>query len=89
MDETLFIKPSGALRPTIGGGYVFIPAPLPPASLNWAALMNDVGEALQALEELKGAARRLLNATLLIQPHAKAGSHLNPTAFTISSPSGS
>ena len=68
MDKSLFIKPSGALRPAIGGGYVFIPAPLPPASLNWAALMNDVGEALQALGELKGAVRRLPSATLLIQP---------------------
>jgi Fic family protein len=72
MDADAFTKPSGELKPLVGGGLTFIPAPLPPARLDMARLAVPVSEALQALGELKGAARRLANPWLLIQPIQRA-----------------
>ncbi len=72
MDGSAFTNPSGELKPLVGGGHAFIPAPLPPTDLDMARLAIPVSEALQALGELKGAARRLANPWLLIQPMQRA-----------------
>jgi len=72
MDANAFTNPSGELRPLVGGGLAFIPAPLPPEHLDMAQLAIPVSEALQAMGELKGAARRLANPWLLIQPMQRA-----------------
>ncbi len=68
MDEALFRKPAGQLVPLIDGSKAFLPDPLPPSRLDLARLMEPLGEALTALGELRGAARRLPNPWLLIQP---------------------
>ena len=72
MDADAFTRPSGELKPLIGGGLAFVPTPLPPAGLELARLAIPVSAALQALGELKGVARRLSNPWLLIQPMQRA-----------------
>ena len=67
MDESLFRKPSGRLHPLVGGGVAFVPAPLPPR-LTPQHFLSELSMALTAIGELKGAARRLANPLLLIQP---------------------
>ncbi len=68
MDKKAFTHPSGDIQPLIGGGFAFIPNKLPPEKLDMNALISPVGAALKALGELQGAARRLSNPWLLIQP---------------------
>ena len=68
MDRTAFTHPSGEVRPLIGGGHGFIPDPLPPRQLDMGRLAAPLARAMGALGEMKGAARRLSNPWLLIQP---------------------
>ncbi len=68
MDGSLFRNPAGKVIPLIGGGLAFIPDPLPPRQMDMGQLVNPLGSAMRALGELKGAARRLSNPWLLIQP---------------------
>jgi len=57
----------GQLVPTIAQQLAFVPNPLPPQiDLNEIAL--PMGEAMQAIGELKGACRRLSNPYILISP---------------------
>jgi Fic family protein len=58
---------SGRLVPTIQGQQAFVPAPLPP-KYDLAKVAMPLGEALQALGELKGACRRLPNPYMLVRP---------------------
>lgn len=58
---------AGLLVQTIEGQLAFVPRPLSPA-LDLAAIAESVGEALQALGELKGASRRLQNPDILVRP---------------------
>ncbi len=67
MDPRLFTRPSGELTPLIGGGVSFVPARLPPR-IDTSQVVDRLAKALMAIGELKGAARRLSNPWLLIQP---------------------
>lgn len=58
---------SGHLVTTIQGQQAFVPAPLPP-HYDLAKIAISLGEALQALGELKGACRRLQNPYMLVRP---------------------
>ncbi len=68
MDREAFTRPSGQLVETDGGAWAFIPDPLPLTQLDMSRLAEPVADALHALGELEGAARRLTNLFLLIQP---------------------
>lgn len=57
----------GRLITTIEGQPAFVPDPLPPA-LDMNELAVPLGEAMQALGELRGACRRLPNPEILIRP---------------------
>lgn len=57
----------GVLVPTIERQLAFVPNPLPPA-YDLAQIVTPIGEALQALGELKGACRRLQNPYMLVRP---------------------
>lgn len=67
MDATSFTNPSGELVKTMEDAWAFIPAPLPPA-VNMAEIALNLAQAMNAIGELKGAAKRLTNPYLLVQP---------------------
>lgn len=52
---------------TIGGGWAFVPPPLPPDNIDLGELAFSLARASAAVGELKGAARRLQNPTILIK----------------------
>jgi len=58
---------TGRLVPTIQQQIAFVPAPLPPG-LDRGAIAVAMGDAMLGLGELKGACRRLQNASILIRP---------------------
>lgn len=68
MDLSLFTPDApGRFVPTINGVSAFVPAPLaPPIDMN--AVGIAMGEAMQAIGELKGACRRLRNPSILVGP---------------------
>ena len=60
-------SPSGRLVPTLYGERAFVPNPLPP-EINLGNLAIELGDAMAAIGELRGACRRLANAYVLIRP---------------------
>ncbi len=62
-----FRNPSGRLVPTMYGVEAFVPNPLSP-TIDLAAIALPLGDAMQAMGELRGACRRLPNSDLLIRP---------------------
>jgi Fic family protein len=68
MDTSAFGQSSpGTLVPTLEGVLAFAPAPLPP-KINFNEIGLKYAEAMQAIGELKGACRRLVNPWILIRP---------------------
>lgn len=68
MDPTQFTKKStGSLVSTPHKVQAFVPEPLPP-KLDMAELAMPLAEAMQAVGELRGASRRLLNPYILVRP---------------------
>lgn len=61
-------RATGELVPTVGGRRAFVPAPLPPATFDLAALLPALTRATQAVGELKGIGRTVPNPLLLIRP---------------------
>lgn len=57
----------GAFVPTIEKQWAFVPGPLPP-KIDLAEIAIEMGEAMQAIGELKGACRRLSNPYILVRP---------------------
>jgi Fic family protein len=57
----------GHLVPTIERQMAFVPAPLPP-KIDMNDIAISMGDAMQAIGELKGACRRLQNPHILIRP---------------------
>lgn len=57
----------GALVPTIANQIAYVPDPLPPR-IDMNEIAIPMGEAMQAIGELKGACRRLSNPYILISP---------------------
>jgi Fic family protein len=62
-----FISPSGQIVQTLEGHKAFVPFKLPP-QIDLLSLINPLGEAVQLLGELRGAARRTENPYVLIEP---------------------
>ncbi len=62
-----FTNPSGEIIQTIEGHRAFVPHFLPP-NVNLLELIEPLGETIQLLGELKGAARRTENPFILIEP---------------------
>ena len=62
-----FTNPAGQIIQTIEGHKAFLPNVLPP-SIDIVALLTPIGESIQLLGELKGAARRTENPYILIEP---------------------
>jgi Fic family protein len=62
-----FISPSGQIVQTLEGHKAFVPFKLPP-QIDLLSLINPLGEAVQLLSELRGAARRTENPYVLIEP---------------------
>lgn len=60
-------KAPGKLVPTLEGAKAFSPDPLPP-QIDFNAIGLKYAEATQAIGELKGACRRLVNPWILIRP---------------------
>lgn len=81
-------KTSGHLVPTIGGRKAFVPDPLPRAGLDLNPLAGLIGEASQAIGELKGIGRAIANPMLLIRPlqrrEAVSSSSMEGTYTTLS-----
>ena len=67
MKLTDFSNPSGEIIQTIEGHKAFVPRKLPPG-LDLLQLVEPLGETIQLLGELKGAARRTENPYTLIEP---------------------
>lgn len=68
MRASEFIAPgTGDLVATIEGQLAFVPAPLPPR-IALESIAIAMGEAMQAIGELKGACRRLASPYILIRP---------------------
>lgn len=61
-------SPSGMLVPTVAGQTAFIPNPLPPRQIDYAALALPLAQAMQAIGELNAAGRHLANPALVIRP---------------------
>lgn len=59
--------PAGTLVPTLFGARAFVPNPLPPP-YDPGKIAFELGEAMAAIGELRGACRRLQNAYILIRP---------------------
>ena len=59
---------AGRLVPTIGARKAFVPAALPPATLNVEAFLPALTRATQAVGELKGIGRTIPNPLLLVRP---------------------
>ena len=62
-----FSNPAGTIIKTLEGHNAFLPNNLPP-SIDVVALLTPIGESIQLLGELKGAARRTENPYILIEP---------------------
>lgn len=79
---------TGRLVPTIGGRKAFVPAPLPPESLDLNPLLPVLSRATQAVGELKGIGRTIPNPLLLIRPlqrrEAVSSSGMEGTYTTLS-----
>jgi len=60
-------SPSGALKPTIGNQWAFLPNPLPP-KIDFAALMEPLQDAAIAIGNLNGSGRQIDNPSLVIRP---------------------
>jgi Fic family protein len=67
MNLSEFTNPSGEIIQTIEGYKAFLPHNLPP-EINLLELIEPLGETIQLLGELKGAARRTENPFILIEP---------------------
>jgi Fic family protein len=68
MRYTDFVNsPSGRLVPTIEGAQAFVPDPLPP-TIDMAKIALPLGNAKDAIGELRGASRNLLNPYLFVAP---------------------
>jgi Fic family protein len=67
MKLELFRNPPGQIIQSLEGYKAYLPAPLPP-TLNLAEVIEPLAKAVQALGELKGAARRTENPYILIEP---------------------
>lgn len=67
MNLSDFSAPSGEIIQTIEGHKAFLPRSLPP-EINLLELIEPLGETIQLLGELKGAARRTENPFILIEP---------------------
>jgi Fic family protein len=67
MNLSDFSAPSGEIIQTIEGHKAFVPRNLPP-EINLLELIEPLGETIQLLGELKGAARRTENPFILIEP---------------------
>jgi Fic family protein len=65
--EDFAASPAGRLVPTLFGAQAFVPNPLPP-SFELAPVLAKIARATGEIGELRGAARRLSNPMLLIQP---------------------
>jgi Fic family protein len=59
---------TGSLVPTERGQWAFVPAPLPPASLDHARISRALSAAAGAIGELNGIGRTIPNPYLLIRP---------------------
>ncbi len=69
MDRNGFhAKATGTLVPTIGGRKAFVPARLPPVSIDIERILPALSRATQAVGELKGIGRFVSNPLLLIRP---------------------
>lgn len=69
MDPDAFRNsPSGSLVPTVAGKTAFVPNPLPPHHIDYAALALPLAQAMQAIGELNAAGRHLANPALVIRP---------------------
>jgi Fic family protein len=66
MNLSDFSNPSGEIIQTIEGYKAFVPRKLPP-DINLLELIEPLGETIQLLGELKGAARRTENPFILIE----------------------
>lgn len=79
---------AGRLVPTTSGCMAFVPAPLPPPSLDLESLVPVIARATQALGELSGVGRTLQNPYLLIRPfmrkEAVASSKIEGTVTNLS-----
>jgi Fic family protein len=62
-----FTSPAGQIINTLEGHQAFLPRPLPP-ELDLRPMLDPLGEAVQLLGELRGAARRTENPYILIEP---------------------
>ena len=62
-----FTNPSGEIIHTLEGYKAFLPRILPP-KLDLVKLINPLGETIQLLGELRGAARRTENPYILVEP---------------------
>jgi Fic family protein len=62
-----FTNPSGEIIHTLEGHKAFLPRILPP-NLDLVKLINPLGETIQLLGELRGAARRTENPFILVEP---------------------
>lgn len=60
-------SPTGTLIPTIEGQQAFVPNPLPPG-IEYAAIIEPLSRAMQAIGELNGLGRQLENPLLVIRP---------------------
>lgn len=68
MDATQFTEnAAGTLVPTIQNQLAFVPASLPP-QLDRSKLLSPLADAINAIGELRGAARRVANPNILIRP---------------------
>jgi Fic family protein len=67
MNLSDFSNPPGEIIKTIEGYKAFVPRVLPPA-IDLLKLIEPLGETIQLLGELKGAARRTENPFILIEP---------------------
>lgn len=89
MDIAAFsASPSGRLITTIEGSQAFVPNPLPPTGIDFTAALGNLAVASQALGELNGIGRTLINPYLLIRPlqrrEALSSSSMEGTYTTLS-----
>lgn len=79
---------SGRLVPTFGGRKAFVPHPLPPRHLDVSRFLTELTRATQAVGELKGIGRTILNPLLLVRPlqrrEAVSSSSMEGTYTTLS-----
>ena len=79
---------AGTLVPTIGNRKAFIPDPLPPDEIDLNSVLSILSRATQAVGELKGIGRTILNPLLLVRPlqrrEAVSSSSMEGTYTTLS-----